>query len=262
MNRIATRAGVKLGTLAALLSFASAVAAANDWTASAKLTYDHNEGRYGQPFSSRDSSTTLTIGLDTENYAFDVSLPYVVQTGPGRRIALAGQRAIVIIAPNVTSMGWGDTTLGLTRYLLNEETHGFDLDMGASYKIATAKESKGLGSGKDDFSLQASVSKSLGPAMFSFTGGYTVVGKPEGAGYRNSGFASADVSVKPTKPVTLGVNFSYGGSSAAGSESTREVTYYASYRWSKKIRLEVHYLEGHSPQSPDRGWGATFSTDF
>ena len=249
----------------AALALAAGVASAAEtapWKLGAKLSFDRNEGRYGQADLSRDKSTTLTLGLDTEQYAFDLLLPYVVQTGPGRRIVLGGRRAVVLIEPDRTSQGKGDVTLGVTRYLFNEESHGIDLDLGATYKFATASATKGLGSGKDDISVQVALGKSVGPLALNMTGGYTVVGKPDGQDYRNSGFASVDASVRPWRPLTLGVTLSYGGASAAGVATTREVTLYAAYSFDKQTRLELHALEGHSTQSPDRGWGATFSKDF
>lgn len=231
-------------------------------TLSAKLSYDRNEGKYGTDATSHDTSTTLTLGYDTENYAFDLVLPYVAQTGPGRRISLAGRRLVVLVEPGRTAMGTGDVTLGATRYLLNEESHGFDLDLGATVKFGTASASKGLGTGKDDIALQASLGRSLGAASFTLTGGYTFVGKPEGQELRNSAFATFDASWKLARAISAGATYSYGAPSSAGSASSRDITYYLSYKFSRKSKLEFSVIDGHSTQSPDRGYGLTYSANF
>lgn len=246
----------------ALGSSAASAAGDGGWDFGAKLSYDRAEGTYGTQAKSRDASTTLLLSADSENYAFDLSLPYVAQTGPGRRIVLAGRRAVVIVENGRTAMGMGDVTLGATRYLLNEEKHGVDLDMGLSYKFGTASESKGLGTGKNDVAVQASLARSVGAATFSVTAGYTFVGKPEGQDLRNSAFASVDASVRLARGLNAGVTFGYGAPSVSGAPSSRDVTYYINYRLSKNHKLEVYVLDGHSTQSPDRGAGATFSVDF
>lgn len=253
-----------LWIVAACASLATppAGAAESDWSWSAKLGYDRNDGKYGTPLSSHDTSTTLTLGLDSDKYGFDLVLPYVAQTGPGRRIALAGRRLVVIVEPGRTAMGMGDVTVGATRYLLTEEAYGFDLDVGGTLKVGTASASKGLGTGKNDYALQASLGKSLGPVAFSTTLGYTFVGKEADQGYKNSAFATFDSYWKWNNTFGVGATYSYGGPSSEGSASSRDVTYYASYRLTKTHKIEVAYTEGHSVQSPDRGLSATFSCNF
>lgn len=240
----------------------SANADETEWNWSAKIGYDRNEGKYGTPLTSHDISTRLTLGLDSEKYGFDLVLPYVAQTGPGRRIVLAGRRLVVLVEPGRTAMGMGDVTLGATRYWLSEETSGFDLDVGGTIKFGTASTSKGLGTGKTDYALQASIGKSIGPVSFSTMAGYTFVGKEADQGYKNSAFATFDAYWKWSSSFGVGASYSYGGPSSDGSASSRDVTMYASYRFTKAHRLELSYTEGHSIQSPDRGMSATFSCNF
>lgn len=255
--------GVRTALLAGALALACPVwAEPAGLSFGAKFSYDRSEGNYGTNFRSSDITTSVSVSADLENYAFDLVLPYVAQTGPGRRIALAGRRAIVIIDRNVTSQGMGDITLGATRYLLNEESHGIDLDLGASYKIATASTSKGLGSGKDDLAVQFTLGRSVGNANFSFTGGYTLVGKPEGQDYRNSAFGSLDASYRIARPFTVGVTLGYGGATVSGVPASRDVTVYLTHKLSKSSKVELYVLEGRSTQSPDRGAGITISADF
>ncbi len=250
-----------IATFAATASHAAPPAESN-WSVNAQLSYDRNEGKYGTNFKSHDTSTTLTVGIDADDYAFDLVLPYVAQTGPGRRIALAGRRFVVLVEPDRTAQGIGDITFGVTRYLLGEESHGFDLDLGATVKFGTASVSKGLGTGKNDIALQASLGRSAGPLGFTLTGGYTFVGKPEGQELRNSAFATFDANWRIAKSVSAGVTYSYGAPSSTGSASSRDVTYYLSYKFTRQSKLELSVIDGRSPQSPDRGFGVTMSAEF
>ncbi|MBL8520348.1 MAG: hypothetical protein JNK75_06720 [Betaproteobacteria bacterium] len=253
------------GGLAGLLAACAALPAAAEDAAlawSAKWSYDRNSGKYGTNAESHDTSATLTLGVDTDHYAFDLVLPYVAQTGPGRRIALAGRRLVVLVEPGRTAMGTGDITLGATRYLLNEETHGFDLDVGGSIKFGTASAGRGLGTGKNDYALQASLGRSFGPLGLSATAGYTFAGKPEGQELRNSAFATVDAHWRITKAWSVGATWGYGAPTSAGATSSRDLTCYLSHRLSKTHRLELSFIDGHSPQSPDRGFGVTYTVDF
>jgi hypothetical protein len=259
-HRLPQRAALMLMVCAA--AGMSANAAEPEWTWNAKIGYDRNDGKYGTPLNSHDTSTTLTLGLDSDTYGFDLVLPYVAQTGPGRRIALAGRRVVVLVQPGRTAMGMGDVTLGATRYLLNEEASGFDLDVGGTIKFGTASASKGLGTGKSDYAIQTSIGKSAGPVSFTTTAGYTFVGKEADQGYKNSAFATFDAYWKWNSTFGVGATYSYGGPGSEGSSSSRDVTLYASYRFTKQHKIELSYTEGHSPQSPDRGVSATFSCNF
>ena len=67
----------------------------------------------------------------------------------------------MIVGPDQKVSGMGDLTGGITRYVLNEEDHHVDLDVGAIVKFATTSAGKGLGSGKYDYSLQTALGRSF-----------------------------------------------------------------------------------------------------
>jgi hypothetical protein len=123
---------------------------------SSKLSHDRTVGKYGRGRNTIINLTSLTLGYNSDDYSFDVTLPYVRQSGPGRLVFVAGRQPTVIAGPIQSVSGVGDVTSSLTRYLLNEEEHGFDLDLGAIFKLATASASKNLGTGENDFAVQGS----------------------------------------------------------------------------------------------------------
>ena len=108
-----------------------------DSALSVKLGYDHTVGKYGLQRDSEADTSSFSAVYDTDNYSFDLLVPYLKQTGPGRLQAIAGQRGRVVIVsgPALVATGIGDVTAGITRYLLNEEDHGVDFDLGANYKF-------------------------------------------------------------------------------------------------------------------------------
>ena len=230
---------------------------------SVKLGYDHTIGKYGLDSDSTANTTSFTVGYDIDNYAFDLLIPYLRQIGPGRLQVIAGQRGFVVVrGPDQTVNGIGDVTAGITRYLLNEEEHGFDFDLGANYKFATASEKKQLGTGKNDLAVQFAAGRSFGSLNSTLTVGYTFVGKPEGLGYRNSWYTSFDSSYRFSKMISLGATYSASRSVTEGVPGTRDITAYFNFKPSKKTHIEIYYLKGRTTQSPDKGGGITASLDF
>jgi hypothetical protein len=228
----------------------------------AKFGYDWTSGKYGQSKDSTASVGSLALTSDFNDYSVDFLLPYLRQTGPGKLIAIAGRRPIVVVGPDQKVSGMGDVTGGITRYVLNEEDDHVDLDVGAIVKFATASAGKGLGSGKYDYSLQAALGRSFAGLVTTLTGGYTFVGKPPGQGYRDAFYGSLDLSYNWTKAISLGFTYSAGGTIIAGLPGTRDGQAYVSFKPTKGAKVEVYYLKGWSTQSPDRGAGVTIAFDL
>ena len=257
-----TFAALALGAAAADKSSKSDKADDEESPVSAKFAYDWTAGKYGRLRNSYASIGSLTVTADGDDYSVDLVLPYVHQSGPGRIIVIAGRRPVVIIGPDEKVTGLGDVTLGLTRYLLNQEDHKVDLDLGAIVKFGTASPQKGLGTGKEDYSVQAAVGREWHGLNATLTGGYTLVGKVEGQDYHNAFYGSFDLSYDVTKALSIGATYSDGASVIPGTPPSRDAQFYLTYKPTKHIKLEMYYLKGYTVQSPDRGAGISASLDL
>ena len=226
-----------------------------------QLGYEKTVGKYGQRANTTTSTSLTSITYDSDDYAINIDVPYLEQRGPGR-VFLLPRRRIIIVGSDRVASGIGDVTSGYTRYVLNEEDDGVDLDLGGIVKFATASASKGLGTGKADFSLQSVLSESFGDFHVSGTLGYTFVGKPANLNYRNAVYAAIDGSYKITSEVSAGVTVNAGGSIIPGQPRTRDTTAYLDFSPLKKLKVGAYYLVGHSTQSPDRGAGITVTASF
>ena len=177
---------------------------------------------------------------------------------------LPGRHPVVVIGPDRTASGPGDVTLGRTRYLLDQETRGLDLDLGAIVKFGTASASKDLGTGKDDLSLQVAAGWMLGPVSTTLTGGYTFVGKAPGLGLKNSAYGSLDASVNLPRRWVLGGTYSAGQSGTVDGTvpGSRDITLYLEWRFARRWKADAYVLKGYSTQSPDRGIAFTVSCEL
>ena len=229
---------------------------------SAKLAYDWTSGKYGRLRNSYSSIGSVTVTADYGDYSADVVVPYVHQSGPGRLIVIPGRRPVVILGPDEKASGIGDVTAGLTRYVLDQEDHGVDVDVGVIVKFPTASADKGLGTGKYDYSVQAAVAREWRGLDVTLTGGYTFVGKVEGQDYRNAFYWSLDAAYDFTKAWSIGATYSDGASIIPGTPASRDAQFYLTYKPTKRTKVEVYYLKGYTDQSPDRGAGISASLDF
>jgi hypothetical protein len=246
----------------AALAAPSEKSADSDSSFNVKVGYDRTAGKYDQERDTTLQVSSVTATYDVGDYSFDVAASYLKESGPGRVIFIPGRRPIVIVGPDRTASGQGDVTAGITRYLLNEEDHHIDLDLGAIVKFATASASKGLGTGKNDVSVQAAFGKTLGDLGATLTTGYTFVGKAEDLDLRNAAYGSFDVSYKFAEAFRAGATYSTGQSVVRGTPGSRELTAYLELRLMKKLKIEVYVLKGYSAQSPDRGAGLTVAYDL
>jgi hypothetical protein len=230
-------------------------------TFNVKLGYDRTVGKYDQQRNTTLETSSVTATLESGDYSLDLVASYLKEKGPGRVIFLPGRRPIIIVGPDRKASGPGDVTVGLTRYLLNEEDHHLDLDLGAIVKLPTASSTKGLGTGEKDVSVQAAFGKSLGDLSATLTTGYTFVGKAPDLDLKNAAYASLDASYKIADPFSVGATYSVGQTSAKGTQGSRDLTGYLDFKV-KKLKIELYLLKGYSTQSPDRGGGITVACDL
>ena len=234
----------------------------DDSPINAKFAYDWTSGKYGRARDSTASIGSLTVTADFTDYSADVVVPYMRQTGPGRLILVPGRRPVVILGPDEKVTGLGDVTGGVTRYVLNQEDHHIDLDVGVIVKFATASVQKGLGTGKYDYSIQSAIGREMAGFNATLTGGYTFVGKVEGQDYHNAFYGSLDLAYDVTKATSVGVTYSHGASIVPGSPASRDAQLYVTFKPSKRTKIEVYYLKGWTTQSPDRGAGISAAFDL
>ena len=249
-------------TLAFSTAAISADDADQDSSLTAKIGFDRSSGKYGQDAITVVSVASLTLTYNAGNYSIDLVAPYIRQTGPGRLVAVPGRTITFVPGSGQKASGQGDVTAGITRYLLTEEQHGVDLDLGATVKFATASADKGLGTGKRDASLQAVVSRTFGPITAALTLGYSFVGKPPGQEFKNAYYSSFDTSYQITPNVDFGATYSDGAPVVNGFSASRDITGYVRFKPSKGIKVEVYSISGRSAQSPNHGEGITVALDF
>ena len=239
---------------------------------SASTNYDFTTGAYGTAYQL--PSTTWSVGAlwdINEDWSLDVDLPYLRQTSPivvgnttVRVVRIGGKLVAVKGTTSVTNLqstaGQGDITALLTRSF--DGGSGPVWSVGMKVKFATANAAAGLGTGKNDVSLQTGVINDLGPWTLGATAGYTLVGSVTGLALRNAAYLDLDGSYKINDRWSLGVSMSLSQSPVSGSSAPVSTSASASYKISKKSYVSLSMLRGLSEASPKWGAGLGLNLSF
>ncbi len=232
---------------------------------------DYSTGKYGTRQRSRTLSQPFMAAYDTDNYGFEVSVPYLWQSGPAGTIAGARRRPILGLHNYVSEHGWGDITAGLTRILTDNPDSGWSTDVKGIVKFATADASKGLGTGKNDYSLQGDVFKDWDRFGASGTLGYSVLGSPgtivvtgvqQDIVFHNVFYGYLGGSYKISDTLKAGLTFHREQAAEKGGFKQKDVTVSLRQKLSSSTRLQYYLLKGLAAGSPGMEMGATVNTSF
>lgn len=243
----------------AILALSTAVQA-GDGKLSLSSGLDYSMGDYGEPMDTETWFLPINLKYRTGRLTFKLNASYVWVNGP-QNVTPEGDPLPGIGIKRVVH-GPGDVTTALIVSVLEEDRNAFDLDLGGKIKFGTADPDKALGTGENDYSLLASLYKTLGSWGPYLDVGYRWKGDPPGFDYRDVWFATAGATVRLNSLWSAGTDYSWRDRLTATSDPVSEVTVYANYKINSRDRLNVYGVAGFSDTSPDVGIGLTVARSF
>ncbi len=270
---LVARANDSVDTVAASSKTSSKDIDANksEKTVSISFGFDHTAGKYGTKQESTSTSIPSIISYGTDNYLAAITVPYLEQTGPAGSI-LGARRHIVVGSNKILSeKGLGDILGSVTGYVIDNEDSGVSLDVKAKVKFGTADVSKGLGTGKNDYSFEADLYKDFDKSGLSGTLGYTKLGSPgkvvvngiqQNIVLHNVFYMSFGSTYQFSKATTAGLTINTEQSSENGMPRQEDVTFDLNHKINKANKLDFYLLKGLTNGSPDRGFGASLKSTF
>ena len=214
---------------------------------------EHEAGKYGTTQTTRSWTFPLAVSYDTDNYAFDLTAPYVRQTGPAGSIAGRIRRRPRQVRPVVSDSGSGDSTVSATRYLVQGDQAGVTWDIGAVIKFDTGDVKKGLGTGANDYSLQTDLAKNFDKLALTGTLGYSWLGSPgfvvingvrENLQFKNVIYGSVDGSYSIGTDTKAGLMYFQEQATEVGGFPQKDVTAYLSINTSDSKEASCLCVEG------------------
>jgi len=257
-----------------MIGIASSAIASEDGSSndlSLRIGAEHTSGKYGT--NQRTSIWTIPADLmySTDNYLFDLSVPYVHMTGPAGAIAGQVRRRPRANRAMVTESGIGDSTASATRYLVDSDDTGWTWDVGGIVKFATGDVHRGLGTGANDYSLLTDLTKrfdrlaltgTLGRWWLGSPGVVTIGGVTENLQFKNVYYGYLGVSYRTSDTVKLGITLYREQATEKGDYPQRDLTLYANFDTSRSTTLRVYLMRGMDNGSPSRGIGLNFTVSM
>ncbi|KGM53959.1 hypothetical protein N799_13595 [Lysobacter arseniciresistens ZS79] len=258
--------------LVAALALAAGGAHADGLSLGAGL--DYSSGDYGSDTTTTILSVPVTARLDTGNWTFKASLPWlrvdgdpgvlpgvgsVTNTNPRGRGRGGLQPSPTDEPPSGAASGVGDLRLAATYAFDTGGPLGIDLTGNA--KIATADEDKGLGTGASDLGLALDLYRQFDATLLFGGVSYTWLGDSDYVDVDDVAGANIGASWTAGRG-NVGVAYDFREAASFGYDDRSELTGFYGWRTPSDGRVQVYALKGLSDGSPDWGAGVSYRHGF
>lgn len=226
---------------------------------------DYSTGKYGQSESTDITYIPFMAKYETEDTTLKLTVPWLKITGPGD---VVGGNAPIILGqsnrPVTTQSGLGDIVFSVSRSIATlGETRPLILDITGKVKFATASVSKGLGTGKNDYSIVLDAYKPLNNSITLFGDvGYKIMGDPNGINLNNVWFGTAGLSYKLSPASSAGVMADARQATHNTSDPLRELTLFLTHKFNEQYKLQSYITHGYSDASTDWAGGVMLGWTF
>lgn len=245
---------MKTGLLAALcLLPALPCLAENSLTFSTGI--DYSSGKYG----ATEKTDTLYIPFgakyETADWTFRTTIPYVEINGPAA-VSGTGADLVTLNIPHGSRKkvsGLGDIVLSASWSALQQGP--WLVELGTKVKLSTSDASKGLSTGKNDFSVQSEVYRMIDSHTLFGTLGYKKMGDPDGIDLKDPLYASLGWSFRASPASSLGLSYDFRQKIQDGGSPVRELSAFLTHKLDPHWKLQGYLVSGYSNASPDLGGG-------
>jgi hypothetical protein len=209
---------------------------------------EYSSGTYGGEEDIEELYVPVTMRLDQGRWGLRLTVPYI---RVNETVSMPSES------------GLGDVIAGVTMYDVYVNKHSdFFVDLTGRVKFGTADVEKGLGTGENDYTLQASAYKYLSYVTLQGVAGYRFRGEPEGYSLNDVALASLGGVFGPAPATSLGLFYDFRESALAGADDIHEVSGFVSHRFNDSWRMEFYVFTGFGDSSADRGGGLLVTTDL
>jgi hypothetical protein len=237
---------------------------AQDGLLTASVGAEYTTGDYGLDEKTDMSSFSLAARYEIGRWTYRASMPYIHISGPSNVVG-SGEGGVTLPGqggPRRSASGFGDLVLGASYLALHKRAAPFYLEVGGKVKLGTGDETKGLGTGEEDFSLQAEAFKPYGAFTPFATLGYRWYGDLEGIDLRNVAYGSLGGVYRVSAATSAGAVYDFRDPIIDGGARLSELVAFVSRSLSPDLKLQIYVLKGFADASPDRGVGAVLSHTY
>jgi hypothetical protein len=220
----------------------------------------YSAGDYGTGSTTRITALAATARYETGPWTYRATVPYLKVDGESN--VIPGVGSVGARSSRRIESGLGDLVLGATYALYYEPARTLGFDLTGKVKLATADESKGLGTGEHDFAVLLEAYQSL-DRVTGFGGiGYHILGDAPGQSLDNVWSANLGVSYKLDERDSAGVMLDARQRVTSSSDPQRELTGFFMRKLDRFWKAQAYALIGLANGSPDWGFGLSAARPF
>lgn len=220
------------------------------------LGMDYSTGKYGSDTETSIWSVPVAMKYEMGSVTWKASLPWIqVKTPVGSSLGPDGRPIDGITGTRTTESGLGDLVTSATWAAFENTDKGIAVDLTGKIKWGTADDRKGLGTGENDFSLQADIYKNSGKTALFATLGYKVYGDPTGIDFKNVGYGGVGFAHRLSDQSSAGLIWDYRPKVSSSGHPTNEMTAFMTRKLNERTKLQFYAVKGFSDGSPDWGGG-------
>ena len=238
-----------------MLQSATSAAQDNDPLITLSVGTEFTSGTFGGDVDIEDFYVPVTAVVDFRNIAFRLTVPYLSVYAPEGTIIGPDGELLPGSGEMTTESGLGDVVGSVTFFdVIYSRRLGLAMDLTGKVKFGTADETKGLGTGENDYTVQADFLKFFDQFTWLGSVAYRFRGDTADVVLNDVLMASLGGIYRFTPRVSAGLFLDYRESAIAGNDSIQEMSGFVSRDVGENWRLQLYALTGFTDSSPD--WGA------
>lgn len=233
---------------------------------SASVGLEYDSGDYGTTSTTDTWRIPFGLHYSKGQYFGGLSLPYVSSKNTGNSIISSSASHKKIISTrntgSSTESGLGDLEL-YAGYIFPEKVgQEINYNITVRVKLATADENKGLGTGENDYAIEAGLLSPLSNFSLFASLGYQLNGDTATIKYDDVVYANGGITLPLEAGNNAGAMLDYSQAASAGIDDALGLTGFYNMKLTNKRSLYIYVMFGLSDGSPDYGLGTNYRFGF
>jgi len=223
---------------------------------------EYASGDYGTGSTTKQWSLPLAVDYRHDRFSTGINTDLLYATSSGT-IIIGGMNHMNSVTRSRSGessvSGIGDINLYASYRLSSTNAGDISYYVTGRIKLGTADESKGLGSGENDYALEAGGRESFEKVSVYARLGYQITGDSATIDYRNVWYGNIGLTHPLNDTRSIGALLEFSQSATPGFDAPLQLSLYMHQFLSQQRQLYFYVMMGLSDGSPDGGVGVNLT---